>query len=394
MKVLMLAPGHSIHSKRPLQWLLESGCEVAFLDYQDPRPACRGRYRFLRLWPPVGMGYCQAVFGAEAAARVSVWRYSLQLRLVRRIRPDVVHVHWVDDRAYACARSSLRPLVLTVWGSDVNKEFLPGADPGSRQRMGQALAAADLVFVDSADMPDKCAALAGRAVRTELLPLGIDTRRFHPGNQSATVDWRRKLEIPDGAPVFFSIRAFQEHYGHHIILEAFARAQARSGRQAVLVLKKYNTENPLGSGLSYEDALRRRAEELGVGPQLRWLEDVPDSQVPQLYALADAIVNYPVMDAFPVTFLEAAACETPVISCRLPSYAGTFAEKCFRLVDYGDVNALAAALAEFMRATSGERKKGVAEARLVVEQEFSEAVAKGRLLQCYNQLTRRNGRGS
>ena len=63
------------------------------------------------------------------------------------------------------------------------------------------------------------------------------------------------------------------------------------------------------------------------------MEEVPFAQLPEIYALADVIINYPSMDTLPVTFMEAAACERPVVTSRLPSYMGTFAERYFLMVE-------------------------------------------------------------
>ena len=48
VKVLMLAPDRSMHSRRPLWWLLERGYEVVFVGDQDPLPSARPGYRFVR----------------------------------------------------------------------------------------------------------------------------------------------------------------------------------------------------------------------------------------------------------------------------------------------------------------------------------------------------------
>src|SRR5690606_8489267 len=114
------------------------------------------------------------------------WRLShrlavMELRWLRwRFRADLVHVHWVDRRARVCVAAGLRPLVLTVWGSDVNLLLEEGADPVHRSEVSEALAAAGLVIADSTDMRAKCTELAGRDLPMVLLPLGVDTRHFKP----------------------------------------------------------------------------------------------------------------------------------------------------------------------------------------------------------------------
>lgn len=386
MKILMIAPWHSVHSTRPLRWLAERGCDVTFMDHRRPSPPPGCNYRFVRY--PWLRG--SSVLGG-IGRKLNAWAVPLLLRRCwRRLRPDMVHVHWVDVRAYDCARAGLRPLVLTIWGSDVNSLLTPDADATLRRQVGEALARADLVIADSPDMPDKCRTLAGRQVHVEIITLGIATQRFRPGDPERAAAWRRQLQVPEGATVLLSARAFQGLYGQHLILEAFGRAAPRLCHETVLVFKQYNQAIRAATAQAYEAALRRRAEELGVAHLLRWLPEVPYEQLPEVYAFSDVVVNFPLMDAFPVTFLEAAACERPVITCRLPAYVGTFAERYFRMVDPGDVEGLADAIADSVN-DPGERCRHVAAARREVEARHDEAVSAERLLELYRGVL--GGRG-
>jgi glycosyltransferase involved in cell wall biosynthesis len=223
-----------------------------------------------------------------------------------------------------------------VWGSDINDLFLPNASPVLRRQVGEALLEADLILIDSADLRGKCAALAGRKVLTELITLGVNVDLFHPGYSIAALEWRRRLGISTDTTVLLSMRGWSPLYRHESILEAFANALPRLNSEAVLVfkiLKRVRTDREI-----YENKMRDLVEKLGISQKVRWMEEVPFNLLPEVYSFADVIINYPSMDAFPVTFLEAAACECPVISCRLPAYGGTFAEEYFDMVSPDDLS--------------------------------------------------------
>jgi glycosyltransferase involved in cell wall biosynthesis len=381
---MLLAPGNSIHSRRVLSWLQERGCSVLFVDAQDAEVV--GDVLHVP-YPCVPEQRLYNLLGWNRSFRLTNWAVGIRLRrLYRRFRPDVVHVQWVDARAYQCFYAGLRPLVLTVWGSDVNHLFRPNADVRYRRCIGEALAGADRVLADTPEMKQKCSTLAGRAVGVELLPFGIDTRRFAPRYAEAARAWRRKLNVPDGAKVFLSMRGFEARYGHHLILEAFHQALPRCQSPCVLVFKKFNQAMGLHDNALYEPQVRARIEELGIGRLVRWVDHLPYSSLPELYAFADAIVNYPEMDAFPVTFLEAAASGTPVISTGLPAYEGTFVERYFTLVEPGRIDQLADALATFVNESSEARSVAVDEARRTVVRDFDEAVVADRLLDIYKSL--------
>jgi glycosyltransferase involved in cell wall biosynthesis len=385
MKVLMLADGSSIHARRALDWHLQHGCEVTFVDFQDPRPGGAERYRYLPYPGLRGARYLQKLLGQSLTGWLAARTAARRLNgIYRSVRPDVVHLYQIDHRAHHCFLAGLRPLVLSSWGTDINQHFTATADPDYRSRTATALAAADLVIADAADIVAKCSRLAGRTLPAALLPFGVNTELFRPGYEEAALAWRTKLGIPADARVLFSIRALTPLYGHHHVLEAFHKAQPRFRSSTFLAFKAYNNQG----ASEYEHQLRHHAEQLGLADRVRWSEGVPFEQLPALYAAADVIVNYPAMDGFPVTFLEAAACERPVVSNRLPSYAGTLAEKFFRLVEPEDPGALAEGLADAANEAVQDRKLGLAQARAVVENEYSETVTANRLMELYRRLAR------
>ncbi len=389
MKILMLAPGTWIHSERSVNCLLENGQDVTLMDSNDPFPEGRKGYRFIR-YPRSGVRHYKRFIGSRISDKVSLWLTVLQLNLLwRRIKPDVVHVCWLDFRAYHCIKAGMKPLIVSVWGTDVNAHLMPDAHPGEKRIASKALAGADLTVVDAPDMSNKCARLAGREIMTVRVHLGVNTKIFHPGYSEAAAEWRRRLDIQQNAKVIVSIRALSSNYNHHLILDAFAHALARVQSDAALVFKLYNVLET-----SYVTALRRRAEELGIESSVRWIEAVPFARLPEMYALADVIINYPSIDTLPVTFMEAAACKRPVITCSLPSYAGSFAEKYFRMVEPQNIIALADAIVEFIHTPLAERKRAderLAEARQEVEREYDEAFYARRLINIYEMLSHRIG---
>jgi glycosyltransferase involved in cell wall biosynthesis len=91
-------------------------------------------------------------------------------------------------------------------------------------------------------------------------------------------------------------------------------------------LKLYNADN-YGEAGELTSRIRARIAALRLVADVRWLSDVPVSELPALYGASDAIINFPAMDGFPVTFMEAAACDCPVISADLPAYAGPLAQQ-------------------------------------------------------------------
>jgi glycosyltransferase involved in cell wall biosynthesis len=373
------------HVERPVTWLLDRGHEVIFVGNRSILNEPRTGYRFVRL-PIAGLvrtlysGLSEHIGEARAISLFSLICMPLLSIVHRLTRPDVVHVHWLDAVAYLCARSGLKPLIISVWGTDVNAQFLPDAAPGYRRILGEALGSASRIIVDTADMVEKCALLAGTNVATQLLPLGINTKRFRPGYKEQVSVWKQELDIPDDAVVLLSVRGFMPRYGHIAILEAFARALPQLDRPAILIFKFFNS-----SDRQLREEIDSRVARLDIARCVRWMEEIAYDQMPALYSMADIIVNYPEHDAFPVTFAEAAACERRVISCWLPAYKGTFAEKYFRMVPHNDAKALAEAIVDEVNQSANQEI--LSSARTHICQHFDEAATSRELIALYEEAS-------
>jgi glycosyltransferase involved in cell wall biosynthesis len=352
------------------------------VDSENPLPEGRQGFTFLG-FPHSGRGFYGRLIGETKANWIADVLITAQFhRIWRKLKPDIVHVCWLDERAYQCAKAGLRPLILSIWGTDLNSQFLSDAEPRSVKIAAAALTRADVTVVDAPDMHEKCNRITGRTIRTEELHLGADTKLFKPnGNGQA---WRQKLNLPADAKVLFSMRAMAAKYRHHLILEAFANALKRLESGAYLIFKDYNHSGP-----DYSDELRSLARQQGIEKYVRVIEEVSLEQIPELYSLAEAVLSFPAMDAFPVTFVEAAACEKMVITCRLPSYAGTFAERYFRMVEPNDVAGLTNAIVELLSETPEQqntRRQRLTELRALVTREYDESVFSRRLSDLYKEV--------
>lgn len=377
-----MAGPFSVHTTRQVDWMLDRGQEVVLISDRDIHPEGRKHYRFIHQPVVRGARFCRWLLPKRWAEGILEGLHIVQYRFwLAVVRPEVVHVNWVDEIAYYLARAGAWPLLLTIWGSDVNRFFQPDFEARRWRYVVGALARATLVIADARDMIAKCALLTGKTVRVEMLALGIDTGLFRPGHGENVPQWRRSLAIPDGAKVVVSIRALDHIYGHDLILSAFARALPEIGGNAVLLYRRYNPDE---KG-ECERQLRRRAEELGILDRVRWMDSVPYARLPEIYALADLVVNYPEIDAFPVSFIEAAACGRPVLTGRNAAYEGTFAEEFFRMVPPNDVPALAGALADELAHGTMAASPKIGEARRRMEAEFDQTVSAERLLALYRE---------
>jgi hypothetical protein len=92
-----------------------------------------------------------------------------------RIRPDLVHAHWLPRWGYLATASGYRSVVITAWGSDLY--LAAGAD---RERADSALAEAGAVLARSPHMKRDMISRGVAPSRIHEVDLGVDLGRFHP----------------------------------------------------------------------------------------------------------------------------------------------------------------------------------------------------------------------
>jgi glycosyltransferase involved in cell wall biosynthesis len=221
--------------------------------------------------------------------------------------------------------------------------------------------------------------LAGRPLEnTELLHLGINSHLFGI-NKSAPI-LKQSFKLPADARVVLSARAFTPLYRHEEILLAFSKIFSALRKKTVLVFKRFNE-----SDKGYYTKISTLVKELGLEDFVYWVEQVSDAAMPDLYYISDVIVNFPVQDAFPVTFLEAAVSQKPVITNKFPSYENTFVVDCFRLIKNDSIEGLAQALLDELEVTP-TLPENIEKARLAAMKHFSEERYINRLAEIYVNL--------
>jgi glycosyltransferase involved in cell wall biosynthesis len=273
----------------------------------------------------------------------------------------------------------MTPLILSAWGNDINAHFEMGSDPTARAFVAEALSGASLTIVDAPGMKTRCEMLAGRPVPAEMLHLGVDTNHFRAGLQSERLSLRSQLGVAEDDILFSSMRALNATYNQDLILEAFVRSVAKLKQKAYLLFKTYNADP------DYLQMLQQKTREYGVTDRIRFVDEMPYSAMPSLYAATDVVINFPQRDSLPVTFLEAAACQREVISNKLEIYSGVMSDENITWFPANDHLALADAITERAKGYRyGEER--FPQIRELVIAEFSELKYQNRIRSIYREL--------
>jgi len=294
IRLLYIADSTSVHTQRWLKYFADRGYEIFIITIGKKRqtlPYAHHVFNFDQFYynSPTFLKY---LFKAK--------------RLIKVIKPDILHAHFVHQYGWLAAFSGFHPFILTAWGTDILK--LPYA---SRGKLGKwltqyTLKKANVITATSAAARNEAIRLGADSKKTEVIFWGVDTQKFNPDID--VQELRKSLSIPEKALVVFSNRNCAPLYNIDIIIKAM-----------VIVLKQYPEtilmlQNSEG-GSRYEARLKRLVFVNRIERSVRFLPSYPHEKLPPLYALADIYVTVPTWDAGPVSLKEAMASNcAPIIS--------------------------------------------------------------------------------
>lgn len=291
MRIAYLSIGGHIHTERWLGYFVEQGHDVHLLTVQ-PAPIEGVTVHDIRTGIPF-----KPLHYAVALRRVR--------QILRTIQPDLLHTHFLTGYGYWGAFSGFHPFIMTVWGDDVyltpHQSFLKG-------RLAEhVLRTADLVTGDSRDILDHAVAMGADPAACHVVLWGVDLDVFRP---DAPTDVRRRLGIPEDAPVVLSIRSFtQPYYNIDVIVGIIPAVQAA----------RPDTHFVFAGNEGDDARFRELAGALGLDERAHFVGRIPHEELPAYMVASDVFVTVPSVDATAVSLLEAMSCGSAVIVSNLAS---------------------------------------------------------------------------
>lgn len=276
----------------------DGGVEVVTFRYAPERQEVLGYGRTLEADEKVKGG-------AALVAPLYVLGARRAIRRQLRARPfDLVHAHWIVPNGVVAALAGGRmPLAIGLHGSDV---FL--AEKGGVRSLARwALSRSCLLTGCSPELVERARNLGFPAERSRVIPYGVDVRAFSPALDRRSI-WRRKLGIPDSAPLLLGVGRMATKKGFQVLMEILPELLA--GHPDLRVV--------LAGGGDLLDRFREAASSFQdrvffPGPVLR-------DTLPDLYRAADVFVLPAIHDAkgnvdgLPNVILEAMASGLPVVA--------------------------------------------------------------------------------
>jgi phosphatidylinositol alpha-1,6-mannosyltransferase len=228
-----------------------------------------------------------------------------------------------------------RELLLAPWRKT------PLAQRGYDLVRRRSLGAVDRVLAISRYTAGLACELGVAEERVRITGCGTDPERFRPVDASAL---RERLGL-GGRRVLLTLARLVPRKGIDSVLRALPAVRRAVPEVAYVVC---------GEGPEREQ-LERLARELGVQDLVRFAGGVPDGELTHWYCAGDVFVmpsrsEPPDVEGFGIVFLEAGACERPVVAARAGGVPDAVADGVSGLlVTPGDVDELAAKLVELLR---------------------------------------------
>ncbi len=210
-------------------------------------------------------------------------------RLIRALRPDVVHAHHATSYGLLGAASGIHPFVVTCHGSDILRS---PRNPMLRWIVSRTLRAADLITVPGGHMRAVAERLAGGGARVEVFQYGVPVDELE-AVAAATVP----TAVNGRALRVVTARPLEPLYNTADVVDAVARLVAR-GRDIVYDVAGEGDERT---------RLEHLAAAAGVADRVRFHGRVGEADVHQLLAAADVYVSIAASDGVSIALLEAMA---------------------------------------------------------------------------------------
>jgi glycosyltransferase involved in cell wall biosynthesis len=284
---------------------------------------------------------------------------------LRKLKPDVVHVHHVwpaADRYLASLARAAGARHFVVTEHIVGQPHSGGQKALKRDELGRA-DAVTAVCGAVAEMLVNDYGIARERVR--VVPNGADL----PDEQAELAPsraYRERFNASLIRPLWVVAGRLEEQKGHAVLFDALAEVRKR-GLDFTLAVA--------GDG-KLRGELEQRAEQLGIGNRVRFLGTLDD--VGSLLAAADAVALPSLWEGLPLVLLEAMVRSRPVVATRVGGVPEAIDDGVHGvLVPPGEALPLADELERFHRKTERAVRLGRAAGERVRREFLWQAVAEG-----------------
>ena len=342
MRILYFSQDYSPHDHRFLSTIAGGGHEVFYLRLEHGPRQVEDR--------PVPAQVEQVQWaGGRGIFR---WRDAPRLmldlkRVIRDIKPDLVHAGPIQTCAFLAALTGFRPILTMSWGFDLMEDV--HKNHWMEQVTKYVLRNTQYFTSDANVTRDKAVAYGMNPDRTVVFPWGVDLEHYSPST----------VHRPLPAFNLFCNRSWEPRYGVDVLAKAFVKVAASRPGLGLILLNR-GSQGAL---------LRQILMSGGIMEQVHFGGQVAQRDLPSWYHQADLYISPSHVDGSSVSLMEALACGLPALVSDIPANKEWVTEGWNGwLFRDGDADDLAAKILQVMErraalAVIGRNARLVAEAR-------------------------------
>jgi glycosyltransferase involved in cell wall biosynthesis len=295
MKICFLADIRSIHTRRWVGFFAQKNdTHLITFDYPEDADRVSDGEQFFS-----GIGV--TVHKIRKSLPFILISPFIARRIIKTIKPDIVHAHFVTQYGFFGSISGTHPLVITAWGDDVL--IHPVRSIVYRYMVTYTLKKADLITCDGENTENSMVELGANRLKIMRIYFGVDTKKFSP--ETADRDLlASKFNFPNAKVVIY-LRGFDPVYNAETLIEAIplilpfipqARFLLVGGGEQMEILKR------LVAGSNFKEAVF-------------FIGRIANDELPWYIASSDICVSTSLSDSgIAASTAESMACGIPVVS--------------------------------------------------------------------------------
>jgi glycosyltransferase involved in cell wall biosynthesis len=276
MRICYISTGTFSHIGHYLEYFKDAGHDVHFVSL-SPSPQ--------RSVPVYNLG-----IGRKYSQTQGKWKYPISMikarKLIREIKPDIIHAHYATSGGLASLISGFHPSVLTVHGSDlINgvKSFV------WRPLLKKIFNYTDCVNVVSQELEKIALGLGISKEKIEVLTPGVDTEKF---------EFVEKPQLTKTSALnMICTRRLESVFDHLTILNALA----------ILREENINFKMTFAGHGSLLGDMKQYVKSHGLSDRINFLGRIPNDDLPEVLAQNDVYLSASKWDGTSLSLLEAMA---------------------------------------------------------------------------------------
>lgn len=297
MKILYFSTDYCTHDHRFLTAIQEGGHQAYHLRLQSNPRQVEDR--------PVPEGV--EIVHWAGGQRPYRWQELPRLvfdfrRIIKYIKPDIVHAGPIQTCAFIAALSGFQPLLTMSWGFDLMEDVYKNYWMDRITRF--VLRHSSSFISDALVTRDKAVVYGMNPDHTLVFPWGVDLQHFAPLPESRRAEIKNKKAF-----TLFCNRSWEPRYGVDVLAQAFVRIMASNPDTSLLLL----------GGGSQGARIRQVLLNGGGLDHVHFPGQISQTDLPRWYHMADLYISPSHVDGSSVSLMEALASGLPCLVSDIPA---------------------------------------------------------------------------